>query len=75
MSDSLIEIHPDVCNGRPVVRGTRITVESVLGMLAAGDSVEEVVKAYPRLNGQQVLGCIEHAMRLMQNRFSLEMVA
>ena len=33
-----IEVDPDVCNGRPVVRGTRIAVESVLGMLAAGEN-------------------------------------
>ena len=38
-----IEIHPDICNGRPVVRGTRIAVEFVLGLLAAGDSVAEVL--------------------------------
>jgi uncharacterized protein (DUF433 family) len=42
MPESLIEFPPDVCNGRPVIRGTRIAVESVLGTLAAGDSVEEV---------------------------------
>lgn len=49
-----IEVHPDVCNGRPVVRGTRIAVESVLGMLAAGDSVDDVLLAFPSLKREQV---------------------
>jgi len=75
MSAHLIEVDPDVCNGRPVIRGTRITVESVLGMLAAGDSVDDVLEAFPRLNREQVLGCVEHAMRLMQNQYSHELVA
>jgi uncharacterized protein (DUF433 family) len=54
-----IEVHPDVCNGRPVVRGTRIAVESVLGMLAAGDPVDEVLRAYPTLTREQVLACTQ----------------
>ena len=55
MNTDEIEVHPDICNGRPVVRGTRIAVESVLGMLAAGDSVDEVLVAYPTLTRAQVL--------------------
>jgi len=48
MSSDWIEIQPDVCNGRPVLRGTRIAVQSVLEMLAAGDSVDDVLEAFPR---------------------------
>ncbi len=70
-----IEVHPDVCNGRPVVRGTRIAVESVLGMLAAGDSVDEVLLAYPTLTRAQVLACLDHAARLMHNQYSLDPVS
>jgi uncharacterized protein (DUF433 family) len=63
MDSSEIEVLPDVCNGRPVVRGTRIAVESVLGMLAAGDPVDEVLRAYPTLTRKQVLACLDHAAR------------
>ena len=70
-----IEVNPDVCNGRPVVRGTRIAVESVLGMLAAGDSIDEVLRAYPTLTRAQVLACLKHAARLMHNQYSLEPVS
>lgn len=69
-----IEMHSDVCNGRPVVRGTRIAAESVLGMLAAGDSVDEVLRAFPTLTRVQVLACIDHAARLMHNQYTLDPV-
>ena len=48
MNSDWIEIHPDVCNGRPVLRGTRIAVQSVLEMLAAGDSVDDVLEELKR---------------------------
>ena len=72
MKAEAIEVNPDVCNGRPVVRGTRIAVESVLGMLAAGDPIEEVLLAYPTLTRAQVLACLDHAARLMHNQYSLQ---
>lgn len=75
MSSDWIEIHPDVCNGRPVVRGTRIAVQSVLEMLAAGDSADDVLAAFPSLRREQVLACVDHAARLMGNRYSFEPVA
>jgi len=75
MSTDWIEIHPDVCNGRRVLRGTRIAVQSVLEMLAAGDSVEDVLEAFPSLRREQVLACVDHAARLMANRYSFEPVS
>jgi uncharacterized protein (DUF433 family) len=74
MNSNWIEIHPDVCNGRPVLRGTRIAVQSVLEMLTAGDSVQDVLQAFPSLRHEQVLACVEHAARLMGNQYSLERV-
>ena len=74
MSSDWIEIHPEVCNGRPVLRGTRIAVQSVLEMLAAGDSVKDVLEAFPSLRREQVLACVDHAARLMGNQYSLERV-
>jgi uncharacterized protein (DUF433 family) len=74
MTSEWIEFDPDVCNGRPVLRGTRIAVQSVLEMLAAGDSVENVVAAFPSLQREQVLACVEHAARLMGNQYSVERV-
>jgi uncharacterized protein (DUF433 family) len=75
MNADWIEIHPDVCNGRPVLRGTRIAVQSVLEMLASGDAVEDVLEAFPSLRREQVLACMDHAARLMGNQYSFEPAA
>ena len=70
-----ITIHPDICSGRPVVRGTRITVQTVLEFLAAGDSVEEVLEEYPTLTREDVHACLHYASRLMGNHYSIMPVA
>lgn len=58
MSQDRISISPDLCNGRPVVAGTRITVHTVLEFLAAGDPIDEVLEAYPSLTRDDVLACL-----------------
>ena len=66
-----ISIKRDVCNGRPVIRGTRITVQTVLEFLAAGDSIEDVLEEYPRLKRDDVQACLDYASRVMGNHFSV----
>jgi uncharacterized protein (DUF433 family) len=66
---------PDVCGGKPVVAGTRITVQTVLEFLAAGDTIDDVLGEYPSLNREDVLACIDHASRLMANHYDLLKVA
>lgn len=47
--DAHIEINPAIMMGKPVIKGTRITVELILESLAAGESVENILQSYPRL--------------------------
>ena len=70
-----ITTSPDVCNGRPVVRGTRISVQTVLEFLAAGDSTEDVLAEYPALTRDDVQACLDYASRLMANHYSVQPVA
>ena len=56
-----ITIDPKVCLGQPTLRGMRITVSVVLKMLAGGKSVEEVLKAYPELEAEDVQQAIRYA--------------
>lgn len=70
-----IEINPEVCNGRPVIRGTRITVDTVLGYLSAGDSVDDVLQAHPRIEREDVLACIDYARRLSSARSTVELAS
>lgn len=61
-----IEIIPGVCSGKPVIRNTRITVQTVLSYLSAGDSVEDVLAGHPRLERADVLACLAYARRLSE---------
>ena len=56
-----ITIDPKVCLGQPTVRGMRITISVILKMLAGGKSVEDVLKAYPELEVEDVHQAIEYA--------------
>ena len=58
-----IETVPGVCNGKPVIRSTRITVQTVLSYLSAGDSVEDVLASHPRPERDDVLACLAYARR------------
>ena len=58
-----ITINPDVCNGKPTVRGMRITVESILQYLSAGDSVDSILEAYPFLEKKDIQACIAFALK------------
>ena len=49
--------------GKPVIKGTRITVELVLQKLSEGESVEQILKSYPHLNREQILACLDYARR------------
>ena len=66
MDLELIESSPDVMMGKPVVRGTRITVESILEKLAAGETIDDVLEAHPRLSREGVLAAIAFAARALR---------
>jgi uncharacterized protein (DUF433 family) len=51
--------NPAILSGKPVIRGTRISVELVLDYLAAGLSLDEIVREYPKITRADVLACIE----------------
>jgi uncharacterized protein (DUF433 family) len=70
-----VEVHPDICNGRPVIKGTRITVQTILEFLAAGDSIEDVLDEYPSLSREDVLECLRFSSEMMKHGFVLQEVA
>jgi uncharacterized protein (DUF433 family) len=63
---NLIESRPDVMMGKPVVAGTRITVEGILDRLAAGETIEGIVEEHPRLTREAVLAAIEFAAEALR---------
>ncbi len=61
LMSSRISINPDVCNGKPVIRGTRILGQTVMEFLGTGDSIEDVLEAYPSLTREDIDACIRHS--------------
>jgi uncharacterized protein (DUF433 family) len=57
----LIDINPNIMTGKPVIRGTRITVELILEKLAAGESVPQILEAYPHINEEQIKAALSFA--------------
>jgi uncharacterized protein (DUF433 family) len=70
-----ITIDPDVCNGKPTVRGMRITVESILDYLSAGETSEEILRQYPMLEPDDISACLAFASRLMSHKYSVKETA
>ena len=56
-----IVIDPEVCSGKPVVEGTRIMVRNVLGIVAGGGAMKEVIETYPELTAEDVAAALEFA--------------
>lgn len=60
---------PDVCNGKPVIVGTRITVQSIVEYLSAGDSPEEVIRYFPELQSADISASLKFAARLLDRHW------
>lgn len=56
-----ITLDPNLCNGKPTIRGHRLTVQTVLKFLAAGDSVDDILESYPFLEAADVQACLHFA--------------
>ena len=58
-----ITVRPDIFGGKPIIRGMRFAVEHVLAKLAAGETVEGILEAYPLLEPEDVQACLLYAYR------------
>ncbi|BBL76712.1 DUF433 domain-containing protein [Methylomagnum ishizawai] len=70
-----ITIDPALCNGKPTLRGKRISVQTILDFLAAGDSEQEILEQYPSLEHDDIQACLRFAALLMSQHYSLSKVA
>ena len=64
--DGRITIDPQVCHGQACIKGTRIPVHQILGMLANGDTIEELLEDYPSLTREDILACLDYAALLAE---------
>ena len=70
-----IVVDSTICNGKPVIRGKRITVQTVLEYLSAGDSKEDILSQYPTLEAEDISACIRFAAELMNHQYSIKSIA
>ena len=62
----LIESIPTVMMRKPVIKGTRITVESILEKLTAGETIEQILEAHPRLTREAILAALDFAAQALR---------
>lgn len=65
---SRISVDPDICHGKPSIRGLRYPVETILEYLAGGDSAEDLLAEFPDLEREDILACLEFSRRMLAAR-------
>ena len=67
---SRISIRPDVCFGKPCIRGHRIWVSLILDRLAAGETIGELLEDYPGIETEDILACIAYGAEMSRSSFA-----
>ena len=70
--DGRITIDPNLCNGKPTIRGKRVTVQTIVEFLSAGETKREILKQYPSLEEKDIYACLSFASKLMSNKYTLQ---
>ncbi|BAZ20073.1 hypothetical protein NIES4073_09470 [Kalymmatonema gypsitolerans NIES-4073] len=66
---SRISIDPNICSGKPCIRGHRIWVSLILGLLASGETIEKILEEYPSIERQDVLACLAYGAEMSRDVF------
>lgn len=61
-----ITIDPEICHGKPTIRGLRYPVDAMLELMASGMTIEELINDYPDLQKEDFLACLGYAAKLIQ---------
>jgi uncharacterized protein (DUF433 family) len=70
-----ITLDPAVCNGKPTIRGKRITAQTILEFLSAGESRAEILRQYPSLEPEDIDACLAFATRLVSHSYVIQKTA
>jgi len=63
--ETRIIIEPIICNGRPIIKGTRITVQTILDFLDAGDTIDDILEDYGQLEREDILACLRYSSKVV----------
>ncbi|MDE0017485.1 MAG: DUF433 domain-containing protein [Candidatus Poribacteria bacterium] len=70
-----IVANPGILGGKPIVEGTRLSVEHILGLLASGMSHEEIIADYPELSEESIRAVLAYAARALKNEIIIDVVS
>ena len=62
-----IEIDPEICHGKPRIKGTRIMISIILEWLEAGKNFDEIIDAYPSLTRDDIVSVLKYARKLVED--------
>ncbi|HOV80736.1 MAG TPA: DUF433 domain-containing protein [Bacillota bacterium] len=65
-----ISVDPAICHGQACIKGTRIPVYQIIGMMANGDTIEEILNEYPSLEREDILACLDYAALLAEENLA-----
>jgi len=65
-----ISIDPEVCHGQACIKGTRIPVHQIVGMLANGDTIEDLLAEYSSITRADILACLDYAAALAEEQIT-----
>jgi len=69
-----IVINPKIMVGKPVIRGTRLTVQYILNLLAHGATIEEILREYKELTKEDILACLLYASQVLEDTTFMPLV-
>jgi uncharacterized protein (DUF433 family) len=70
INEERIEINPEICHGKPRIKGTRIMISLILEWLEEGKTFEEIIDAYPKLSNEDISAAIRYARRNLEEERS-----
>ena len=70
INEERIEINPEICHGKPRIKGTRIMISLILEWLEEGKTFEEIIEAYPNLSNEDISAAIRYARKTIEEESS-----
>ncbi|SMD42721.1 Uncharacterized conserved protein, DUF433 family [Aquiflexum balticum DSM 16537] len=64
-----IELNPEILVGKPVIKGTRLSVQFILGLLAHGETPQSIIEEYPYITEEDIRACILFANEVLESNF------
>jgi uncharacterized protein (DUF433 family) len=69
-----VTINPSVCNGKPCIRGLRVTVQTILEFLRAGDTHADILAQFPLLESADIDACLDFVISLMDKKYEIHAI-